>query len=186
MSPRDFAAATGVGLSHMTVYRWLDKKDTFELPKKYHLALDRFSASQSGSAETPWYQDQSVLERLSSVKNANAPGARELIDLLENDGKDYEDPAKLKEELEVKLQDKGVTRKIHVQVQTLLKSLFSAQVPRRSKFVIVGALLYFLSPIDLIPDTIPVLGYVDDLAVLTLAVDFVMRNRASQLNHATR
>jgi uncharacterized membrane protein YkvA (DUF1232 family) len=34
---------------------------------------------------------------------------------------------------------------------------------------------YAISPIDLIPDFIPVLGYVDDLILLPLAIMFVLR-----------
>ena len=37
---------------------------------------------------------------------------------------------------------------------------------------IAGAIVYFVSPIDVIPDFIPVLGYVDDLYVVKLALDF--------------
>lgn len=37
---------------------------------------------------------------------------------------------------------------------------------------IVGSLLYLLSPFDLIPDFIPVIGYLDDAAVLTLCLKF--------------
>jgi uncharacterized membrane protein YkvA (DUF1232 family) len=33
--------------------------------------------------------------------------------------------------------------------------------------MIGGGLLYFLLPVDLIPDFIPLFGYIDDLAVLT-------------------
>jgi uncharacterized membrane protein YkvA (DUF1232 family) len=33
--------------------------------------------------------------------------------------------------------------------------------------MIGGGLLYFILPADLIPDFIPVIGYLDDLAVLT-------------------
>ena len=33
--------------------------------------------------------------------------------------------------------------------------------------MIGGGLLYFILPADLIPDFIPVVGYLDDLAVLT-------------------
>ena len=39
-------------------------------------------------------------------------------------------------------------------------------VPIRTIASIVGALLYLISPIDLIPDIIPVLGLTDDAAVL--------------------
>jgi drug/metabolite transporter (DMT)-like permease len=46
-----------------------------------------------------------------------------------------------------------------------------AEVPTRWQvsgaiLVAVGALLYFISPIDLIPDFIPGLGYLDDMAVV--------------------
>lgn len=42
--------------------------------------------------------------------------------------------------------------------------------PAWEKAVIIGALGYFISPIDAIPDMTPVIGYVDDLGVLTMAV----------------
>ena len=42
--------------------------------------------------------------------------------------------------------------------------------PIWAKTAIVGALGYFISPIDAIPDFIPVLGYTDDLGVLAAAV----------------
>ncbi len=38
---------------------------------------------------------------------------------------------------------------------------------------IVFALLYVLNPLDLMPDFIPGLGYVDDFAVLTVALRFI-------------
>lgn len=41
------------------------------------------------------------------------------------------------------------------------------QVPWKSVVVLVAGLLYFLAPVDAIPDFIPVLGFVDDAAVLT-------------------
>lgn len=37
------------------------------------------------------------------------------------------------------------------------------------KTIIIAALGYFISPIDAIPDIIPIAGYTDDLGVLTLA-----------------
>jgi uncharacterized membrane protein YkvA (DUF1232 family) len=47
------------------------------------------------------------------------------------------------------------------------------QVPKGSIVAIIGALIYFLSPIDLIPDFIPVIGYVDDIFVLGLVFNQV-------------
>jgi len=39
-----------------------------------------------------------------------------------------------------------------------------------AKVIIIGALGYFISPVDAISDFIPVVGYADDLGVLTLAI----------------
>lgn len=42
--------------------------------------------------------------------------------------------------------------------------------PMFAKATIVGALGYFISPIDAIPDILPAVGYTDDLTVLAGAV----------------
>lgn len=61
--------------------------------------------------------------------------------------------------------------------QTLLV-YFAARDPRTSWSVRLLALLvaaYALSPIDLIPDFIPILGYLDDLLLVPLGVALVIR-----------
>lgn len=49
------------------------------------------------------------------------------------------------------------------------------QTPRAAKVVAILVLGYALSPIDLIPDFIPVLGYLDDLILIPLGVLLVRR-----------
>jgi len=44
------------------------------------------------------------------------------------------------------------------------------ETPKWAKKVIIGALGYFISPIDAIPDLTPFLGYTDDLSVLAFAL----------------
>ncbi|MDO4640573.1 MAG: YkvA family protein [Neisseria sp.] len=44
----------------------------------------------------------------------------------------------------------------------------SPNVPKRAKLIIVGALIYFFSPIDSIPDLLGPLGFTDDIAVIAL------------------
>ena len=50
------------------------------------------------------------------------------------------------------------------------------EIPYGSIAMVVVALVYFLSPIDLIPDAIPVIGYVDDALVVALTVQFVQED----------
>lgn len=53
---------------------------------------------------------------------------------------------------------------------TLYLVLQKDDVPMKAKGIIIGALGYFIFPIDLIPDLIPVAGYSDDIAGLLLAL----------------
>ncbi len=45
------------------------------------------------------------------------------------------------------------------------------RIPYKMIIMALGALLYVLSPIDLIPDMIPVIGYVDDVAVIMFVLN---------------
>ena len=47
--------------------------------------------------------------------------------------------------------------------------------PRWLKPAVALMVLYVLSPVDLIPDVIPVLGIVDDVVLLPLAIRFVLK-----------
>lgn len=57
-------------------------------------------------------------------------------------------------------------------LEPVLKLYYSAQdpdTPTWAKTTIYGALGYFISPIDAIPDIAPIIGYSDDLSVLVAA-----------------
>jgi uncharacterized membrane protein YkvA (DUF1232 family) len=53
------------------------------------------------------------------------------------------------------------------------------QVPWASIATAVAAVLYVLSPIDLIPDAIPGLGYIDDVFVVRLALTMIQSDLAT-------
>ena len=40
------------------------------------------------------------------------------------------------------------------------------EVPWKTVVLSTGAIIYFLTPVDIVPDVIPVLGFMDDIAVI--------------------
>lgn len=61
-------------------------------------------------------------------------------------------------------------------IKELWSKVKSVDTPLRVKIVIVLTGIYLLNPIDLIPDFIPVLGQLDDIVVLSLAVRYIKRH----------
>jgi uncharacterized membrane protein YkvA (DUF1232 family) len=53
--------------------------------------------------------------------------------------------------------------------------------PRWLKPAVALMVLYLLSPVDVLPDTLPVLGLVDDLVLLPLALSFVVKRLPATL-----
>lgn len=50
---------------------------------------------------------------------------------------------------------------------------FDRETPVKAKGILIGALAYFILPIDLVPDLVLGLGFTDDLAVLIAAFKVV-------------
>lgn len=60
----------------------------------------------------------------------------------------------------------------------MLKSIFSKNgySPGKKNLFVPGLIfVYLISPIDFLPDWIPLIGIVDDLALLTFAIPFLMK-----------
>jgi uncharacterized membrane protein YkvA (DUF1232 family) len=55
-------------------------------------------------------------------------------------------------------------------------ALQDSRVPKRAKWLLGLALGYALSPIDLIPDFIPVVGYLDDLVIVPALIWLAVRS----------
>jgi len=71
---------------------------------------------------------------------------------------------------------------------TLYYSLRDSDTPKWAKIKIIGALGYFILPVDIVPDFVPIAGYVDDIAVITVALATVAiyikdehKNKAKQI-----
>ncbi|SFC60550.1 Protein of unknown function [Alkalibacterium subtropicum] len=63
-------------------------------------------------------------------------------------------------------------------VKSLALSLFDAKVETKKKLMVAGIILYILSPVDIIPDFIPMVGYADDilLPILLLVAERLLSN----------
>lgn len=62
----------------------------------------------------------------------------------------------------------------------LLKSYANGSyrhVSLKNLLTIIAGMLYFISPIDLIPDFLPLIGFMDDIALLT----FIVKSMAEEL-----
>ncbi len=65
-----------------------------------------------------------------------------------------------------KIDKGGIGRNLLRKVYTLYEVLKDPNTPLWVKGGIIAVLGYFISPIDLVPDLIPIVGYSDDLAVV--------------------
>jgi uncharacterized membrane protein YkvA (DUF1232 family) len=63
---------------------------------------------------------------------------------------------------------------------------FDRQTPVYVKAVLVGAIVYFVVPDDLIPDYIPVIGYADDAAVIAGALKIMSSHIKPEHREAAR
>jgi len=61
-------------------------------------------------------------------------------------------------------------KKLSLNLKDIIKVVKSSKTPLKAKLSIVVLLLYIISPIDLIPDFIPVIGQLDDMVVVGLLI----------------
>lgn len=122
---------------------------------------------------------------------------------MEDKQKDSFDSSQITEKELQKYQEKfseeGLLQKISrygrlIGIEALYKAvqlwyvLQKPDVPAKQKALIMGALGYLISPLDFIPDLVPVLGYSDDLVAIAFAliqvqgyIDAEVRSKAKEL-----
>ncbi|WP_226063250.1 YkvA family protein [Kaistella polysaccharea] len=72
-------------------------------------------------------------------------------------------------------QIKEKVRKLKAEIQVLIFAYSDKRTPLLAKLVIGITVGYLLSPIDLIPDFIPILGLLDDLIIVPLLIMWSIR-----------
>jgi len=99
------------------------------------------------------------------------------LDALDFGGKsesDTSDKIKFVESnLWTKLEAVGKKISFAKDVLALVNYMRDRYVSWHRKAIVVGALIYFITPIDTIPDLIPLFGYLDDLGVIAALLKFL-------------
>ena len=70
---------------------------------------------------------------------------------------------------------KIMAEKFEIETYALYLVYKDPRVPLRIKIIIILVIAYLLSPIDLIPDFIPVLGYLDDFLLITVGIPLLLK-----------
>lgn len=79
----------------------------------------------------------------------------------------------VEEKLWVKLEKTGKKISFISDIRALYRYMKDQYVPWYRKSIVIGALIYFISPVDTIPDLAPLVGYLDDLGVITAVLKFM-------------
>jgi len=79
----------------------------------------------------------------------------------------------VEENLWTKLERVGKKISFAKDILALVNYMRDSYVSWHRKAIVVAALIYFISPIDTIPDIAPLIGYLDDLGVITALLKFL-------------
>ena len=69
----------------------------------------------------------------------------------------------------------GRARRLRLELYALYLAARHPQTPWYAKLVVAGFVAYAVTPVDLVPDAIPILGLVDDLIFVPLAIAAAVR-----------
>ncbi|MBL7992707.1 MAG: DUF1232 domain-containing protein [Candidatus Kapabacteria bacterium] len=119
------------------------------------------------SAEQQQRLEQELFER---AKNVSREDEKVVVEEL---------PEKVAKVLDSVNQRLPIVKNLLGKVKTLYAMLRDKEFAMAwsSKTMVIAGLLYFISPIDLLPDYIPILGYIDDAFVMSV----VMNAMASEI-----
>lgn len=72
-------------------------------------------------------------------------------------------------------------RQFRNEIAVYRRVLLDPRTPRRTRWLLGAAVAYAVSPIDLIPDFIPILGHLDDIVVLPVLIWLALRSMPPEL-----
>jgi uncharacterized membrane protein YkvA (DUF1232 family) len=97
-----------------------------------------------------------------------------------------EDESALRRKFWRKLKREVATVPFLEDVLTAHYCAFDRHTPVHVKAALVGAIVYFVMPDDLVPDYLPIIGYADDAAVLAMALKMMSSHIKPEHREAAR
>lgn len=163
VSPEEFAPR--VQLSHMTIRRLLRESDKKEVPAKYHANFD--AVTEPRVAENP----------AGNYLPGDAQDFSTLLTELEAKGKSVKDVKVVGEDLKKKLRLSQVGQGLRTRLETLFSAVKSKGTKPKFRLLALGAILYFVDPLDIVPDVLPAIGFIDDFSVISLVLGLMVTSK---------
>jgi len=190
LSPEDLAQ--WVSVSNSTYRRWLKAPSSDEFPQEYEASvaagiyklLDNKSLSYDSARVNKFVEGnmpeffQAAVGRLNSTGDLfseNSTHQDKITAVLSNLG----NSSKIRSQVDksskkiLKFAEWGAAWKFRIKLLT--KVVASKELSLVDRLVAYGALFYLILPFDLIPDSIPVFGYVDDFGILGFATAYYVK-----------
>ena len=188
-SPEEFGEL--IGISGMTLRRWLKKPKKSEMPKLYTPAIREVcyqliaqgklnatsAAVQVALAQTGVHQQEAALRNLglSAAFPLDGTCRDQVLIGLNQIGSSLEKKQQVLSKQKEIFSFRRFSKEWASRVSSLWAVTQSTKLRSIDKLVAFGALFYLITPIDFIPDQIPIIGLVDDFAVLGMAVAYYSR-----------
>ncbi len=97
---------------------------------------------------------------------------------LKNEDEYKREAENIADQFEAKLKKANKGLRFTADLLALFRYMTDPEVHWGKKTIVVAALLYFIIPLDSIPDFTPIAGYLDDIGVVAAAIRYL----GSQLN----
>jgi uncharacterized membrane protein YkvA (DUF1232 family) len=182
-------AAAHMGVAGMTLRRWKEKSVDEELPRLYQkaaadlvrslvaegrLMMESPAVSALSAEKALWSLDQgsNTTGITQEMLQEAARNPRNLIEGLSHVGANGSKQAEVDKNRKKILSFKKIGQDWSARISSLMKVLESHELNTFDKLVAYGALFYLICPFDMIPDYIPVFGFMDDFIVLGFAMTY--------------
>lgn len=189
LSPEELAPR--LGISNMTYRRWQKKPKDALVPRKYESAVREglYRLLAEGLLDpnrpevTEIVQESSTQYFMAAFQSLGIPREFEPLASCHEDqvhltlSKIGSSPSKQNEVNASVREIKGFEsfgQEWKKRIKTLLAVIQSKKLSMVDKLVAYGALFYLITPFDLIPDHIPIIGYIDDFAILGFATAYYL------------